>query len=246
MKKLPLSLQTFEKIIKDDCLYVDKTKDIYRLITWGDYIFISRPRRFGKSLMVSILKEIFSGNKELFKGLYIYNKIKWEKYPVIHLDFTEIDYRDSNELRSSLLLFLNKISNDYNLNVSGEGFKTCFHSVIENLYKNYGQVVILIDEYDKPIIDHITDLNKASENREVLRDFYSTLKSADKYIKFVFITGVSKFSRVSIFSGLNNLEDITLEKKFSTLLGITEKEVKKYFSAQSTSKHLSLNSLLHS
>jgi len=230
MKKLPISLQTFQKIINDKCLYVDKTQDIYRLITSGDYIFISRPRRFGKSLLVSILKEIFSGNKKLFKGLYIYDKIKWEKYPVIHIDFTLISRSNEKILRSSLESFIDKTAEDNGLILKNKFASDKFKELIEKMSINSNnKVVILIDEYDKPIIDHITDIKKASDNREVLREFYSVLKGSDEYIKFVFITGVSKFSRVSIFSGLNNLEDITLEKNFSTLLGITEEEVRQYF-----------------
>jgi len=229
MKKLPLSLQTFEKIVKDKCLYVDKTKDIHRLITSGDYIFISRPRRFGKSLMVSILKEIFSGNKELFKGLYIYDKIKWEKFPVIHIDFTQLDYSDSNEFKENLIIVLDDINSEYNLNISRRTLKSYFQIIIKELCEKYNKVVVLVDEYDKPIIDHISDIKKASENREVLREFYSVLKGSDEYIKFVFITGVSKFSKVSIFSGLNNLVDITLERKFSNIMGITQEELEYYF-----------------
>jgi len=231
MKKLPVSLQTFEKIIKDNCLYVDKTEDIHRLIESGDYIFISRPRRFGKSLMVSTLKEIFSGNKDLFKDLYIYNKIKWEKYPVIDIDFMTLVYSGNKRtfIRSIIkkLIFIGefydvKLKNVVNL-------KECFEELIIKL-SEINKVVILIDEYDKPIIDHIEDIKKASENREVLREFYSVLKGSDKYIKFVFITGVSKFSKVSIFSGLNNLKDLTLRRDFSTIMGITEEELRKKFS----------------
>jgi len=230
MKKLPLSLQTFEKIVKDKCLYVDKTKDIQRLITSRDYIFISRPRRFGKSLLVSILKEIFSGNKELFKGLYIYDKIDWKKYPVIDIDFMTVVYSKDNEtFIKSITKKLIAIAKIYNIKLENViNLKECFEELIEKL-SEINRVVVLIDEYDKPIIDHITNIEKASENREILRDFYSVLKGSDKYIKFVFITGVSKFSKVSIFSGLNNLVDITLEEKFSNIMGITQEELENYF-----------------
>jgi len=231
LKKLPLSLQTFEKIVKDNCLYVDKTQDIHRLITSGDYIFISRPRRFGKSLTVSILKEIFSGNKELFKGLYIYDKIDWKKYPVIHIDFTDIVYSKNTEVfHETLLNRLITTGKDYKIKLEQTKYlKETFNELIKKL-SEINKVVILIDEYDKPIIDHITDIKKASDNREVLRDFYSVLKGSDRYIKFVFITGVSKFSKVSIFSGLNNLKDITLRKEFATIMGITGEELNAYFS----------------
>jgi len=230
MKKLPLSMQTFEKVINDKCLYVDKTEDIHRLITSGDYIFISRPRRFGKSLMVSTLKEIFSGNKELFKGLYIYDKIDWKKYPVIDIDFMSVVYSKDNEtFVKSIIKKLISTGKIYDIKLENViNLKECFEELIEKL-SEINRVVILIDEYDKPIIDHITDIKKASENREVLRDFYSVLKGSDKYIKFVFITGVSKFSKVSIFSGLNNLKDITLYDEFSTIMGISQEELISYF-----------------
>lgn len=250
MKKLPLGIQTFKKIINDNCLYVDKTKDIHRLITSGDYIFISRPRRFGKSLLVSTIKEIFSGNKELFKDLYIYDKIKWEKYPVIHIDFTDAVYSESKEVFIETLI--NKliiISEEYGIKLEKKKYlKETFIELIKKL-SEINKVAILIDEYDKPIIDHITDMEKPNENRELLRDFYSVLKSCDPYIKFVFLTGVTKFSRVSIFSGLNNLRDITLEKDFSSIMGITGRELEKYFKEHinnlKTEKGLSEKELLN-
>jgi len=230
MKKLPLSMQTFEKVINDKCLYVDKTEDIHRLITSGDYIFISRPRRFGKSLLVSTLGEIFSGNKELFKGLYIYDKIEWNKFPVIYIDFSLISRSNEEILRTSLESFIDKTAEDNGLILKNRFITDKFKELIGEMSKKLNnKVVILIDEYDKPIIDHITDIKKASQNREVLREFYSVLKGSDKYIKFVFITGVSKFSKVSIFSGLNNLKDITLREEFSAIMGIRQDELEKYF-----------------
>jgi len=229
MKKLPVTFQTFSEIIGENYLYVDKTGDIYNLMnSAGKYFFISRPRRFGKSLTVSTLKEIFSGNKELFKGLYIYDKIKWEKFPVIHIDFSHISHGNSKILREALSDFLDEIAGENNIQLNKRFLSDKFRELIKKLSET-GKITILIDEYDKPIIDHITDIKKASENREVLREFYSVLKGSDEYIKFVFITGVSKFSKVSIFSGLNNLLDITLEDKFSTIMGITQEELEYYF-----------------
>ena len=231
MKKLPLGIQTFEKIINDNYLYVDKTKNICNLINGeGEYFFISRPRRFGKSLLISTLKEVFSGNKNLFEDLYIYDKIKWDTHPVIHIDFTTIVYsKDEDTFSRSLIKKLIEISKEYNINLENTAhIKECFEETIKKL-SGINKVAILIDEYDKPIIDHITDLKKAKENRELLRDFYSILKSCDPYIKFVLLTGVSKFSKVSIFSGLNNLRDITMEKNFSSIMGISEQELEKYF-----------------
>jgi len=229
MRKLPVSHQTFSEIIEENYLYVDKTRDIYNLInSAGKYFFISKPRRFGKSLTVSTLKEIFSGNKELFKGLYIYDKIEWNKFPVILVDFSHISHRDSNVLRDALSDFLDEIAGENNIKLKKRFLSDKFRELIKKL-SEFNKVVVLIDEYDKPIIDHITDIKKASENREVLREFYSVLKGSDEYIKFVFITGVSKFARISIFSGLNNLKDITLYDEFSTIMGISQEELTGYF-----------------
>ena len=231
MKKLPIGIQVFRDIIEENNLYVDKTKDIYNLINAsGKYFFLSRPRRFGKSLLVSTLKEIFLGNKELFKGLYIYDKIEWETYPVIHIDFTSISRKDRETLEISLSSFLDKAAEDNNLILKNKFATDKFKELIEELSKSRKQkTVVLIDEYDKPIIDHIINPTKATDNREVLREFYSVLKGSGAYIKFVFITGVSKFSRVSIFSGLNSLVDITLEEDFSIITGITQNELEEYF-----------------
>ncbi len=228
MKNLPIGLQDFSEIRKNNYLYVDKTKDICNFFsTGGKYFFLSRPRRFGKSLLVSTLKELFSGNQELFKGLYIYDKIEWKQYPVIHVDFTKIDYSLDNELKNGLTNLLDQINAKEDLHIKKDrGIKSYFSEILEKLYeKDKKQIVVLIDEYDKPIIDHITDGGMARKNREILREFFSVLKPSDPYLKFVFLTGVSKFSQVSIFSGLNNLRDITLSEQFVTILGITEKEL---------------------
>ena len=229
MKRLPIGFQTFSKIINENCLYVDKTEDIYNLISSGECYFISRPRRFGKSLLISTLKEIFSGSKELFKGLYIYDKIKWEKYPVVHIDFSSIVYeKDRSIFEKSLSRVLKNIGTAYEITIEAQELKEQFDELIRKL-GSARKVVVLIDEYDKPIVDHITDTHKAQENREVLREFYSVLKGCDGYLRFVFITGVSKFAKVSIFSGLNNLEDITLDRRFAKMTGITQEELEEYF-----------------
>lgn len=230
MKNLPLGIQTFRDIIIQDYLYVDKTKVIYNLFfAGGKYYFISRPRRFGKSLFISTLKEIFSGNKELFKGLWIYDKIDWAAQPVIHIDFSSLDHENAQVLKKSLVETVDVIGAEYGVQLTASSYKNRFGELIRELSKN-GKVVVLIDEYDKPIIDHLDNLKIAKENRKILRTFYETLKGADQYLKFVFITGVSKFSRVSVFSGLNNLRDITLSGEFSTLLGWTEEDLVGYFS----------------
>ncbi len=229
MKKLPIGLQNFRKIIENDYLYIDKTREIYQLITGSEYVFLSRPRRFGKSLLVSTLYEIFSGNKALFKGLFIYDKIEWESYPIIHIDFSVIDYSSGTDLREGLIQLMNGINSEFQLGVDKRGFKAYFNHLIRALNEKYGQVVVLVDEYDKPIVDYIDDIEKAEKNREILRDFFVVLKQADACLRFVFLTGVSKFSRVSVFSGLNNLQDITLHPKFATLLGYTQHELESYF-----------------
>jgi len=230
MKKLPIGIQTFSKIIKDDCVYVDKTRHIAELIDSGEYFFLSRPRRFGKSLLVSTLSEIFSGNKALFQGLYIYDKIEWQSYPVIVIDFNRISYSDDEVFKTSLLAFLDKVAGKYEITLSSQFVRDKFAELVEKIAeKTQQKVVILIDEYDKPIVEHIDDIEKATKNRSVLRDFFGVLKSCDAFLRFVFLTGVSKFSRVSIFSELNNLRDITFSKQFATLLGYTQTELESYF-----------------
>lgn len=230
MKKLPIGIQTFKKIIRDNYLYIDKTREIVNLINNGEAFFLSRPRRFGKSLLVSTLKEIFSGNKDLFKGLYIYDKIQWETHPVIHLDFSVLDYETGDQLKKSLLSALDTINKTNDLAIDRESLKVYFEKILKALAEKYQiNAVVLIDEYDKPIIDVFSNLEKARENREILKNFFSVLKVADPFLRFVFLTGVSKFSKVSIFSGLNNLNDITLSGDFSTILGISEEELTTYF-----------------
>jgi hypothetical protein len=230
MKKLPIGIQTFSKIIKGNYLYVDKTQQIAELIESGEYFFLSRPRRFGKSLLISTLSEIFSGNQELFQGLYIYDKIEWQSYPVILIDFNKISYTNDKIFEASLLSFLDKVAAEYDIVLSNIFIKDKFGELIEKISKKTQQkVVVLIDEYDKPIVEHIDDIEKATKNREVMRDFFGILKSSDPFLRFVFLTGVSKFSRVSIFSELNNIRDITFSRQFATLLGYTQKELESNF-----------------
>jgi len=231
MKKLPIGIQTFQKIIDGDYLYIDKTQDIYELITNNSYIFLSRPRRFGKSLLVSTIKEVFEGNKKLFEGLYIYNKWDWEdRYPVIKIDFSG-DLRSPDNLKNRIHDIL--INNQENLQIECkkiEAFDSCFEELIRKSYEKYQKpVVILIDEYDKAILDNLDQMEIAHQNREILRAFYSIIKGSDRYIKFVFLTGVSKFSKASIFSGLNMLEDISLTPKFGNICGYTQNDIETTF-----------------
>ncbi len=230
MKKLPLSVQTFSEMINDNNIYVDKTQQIAKLIQAGKYVFLSRPRRFGKSLLVSTLSEIFSGNQALFQGLYIYDKIDWQPYPVIMIEFNGISYDNEEVFKASLSAFLDKVAGKHNLVLVSPFIREKFAELIEKLSEKAQQkVVILIDEYDKPIVDYVDNVEKATKNREILRNFFGVLKHSDAYLRFVFLTGVSKFSRVSIFSELNNLRDITLSKEFATLLGYTQTELEDYF-----------------
>jgi hypothetical protein len=230
MKKLPVGIQTFSKLIKKGCLYVDKTRHIAELIQAGDYLFLSRPRRFGKSLLVSTLYEIFSGNQQLFQGLYIYDKIEWQSYPVIVIDFNNISHKNDEVFNSSLLSFLDKVAGKYEIVLKNQFVGDKFAELIEKISeKTQQKVVILIDEYDKPIVNYVDDLEKAAKNREILREFFGVLKSSDAFLRFVFLTGISKFARVSIFSDLNNVRDITFSKKFVTLLGYTQSELENDF-----------------
>jgi len=233
MKNLPIGIQTFSKLIEGNSVYVDKTEIIYNLISSGkEYYFLSRPRRFGKSVLISTLAELFRGNKELFKGLWIYDQIEWAPYPVIHIDFSLIDSKTPDKLEKSLESFLDKTAKSYHVSLDKKkSHKESFIELIEKL-SSKNKVVILIDEYDKPILEFLEKgkIDTANETREVLKSFFGVMKGLDPYIRFVFITGVSKFSRVSIFSDLNNVVDITLMEKFSTLLGYTEPELRHYFS----------------
>ncbi|MFW5891750.1 MAG: AAA family ATPase [bacterium] len=228
-KKLPIGIQNIKELIEGGYVYIDKTKYIYELMSNGKYYFLSRPRRFGKSLLVSTLEEIFKGNKELFKDLYIYDKVKFETHPIIKIDFNNIEYlKGEEEFENSLSKLMNKIGNEYNITLEMKTPKDKFNELIYKLSK-INRVIILIDEYDKPILGHITDVKKANKNREILSNFYEVIKGNDEYIKFCILTGVSKFSKTSIFSKLNNLQDLTLNEEYNSLLGYTQEELEKYF-----------------
>ncbi len=230
-KRLPIGVQDFREIRQEDYLYIDKTELIYKLITSGKYYFLSRPRRFGKSLLVSTLKYLFQGEKELFEGLYIYDKYDFPKHPVIHISFRG-DMRSPEQLERKILSILKGNEKVLGLECgSPDDPSDCFESLINKAYERYNQkVVILIDEYDKPIIDNIDQIEVAMENRNILRGLYSIIKDMDPYIKFAFLTGVTKFSKAGIFSGLNNLKDITLYPEFGNMLGITQDELEEHFS----------------
>ncbi|MDR3124992.1 MAG: AAA family ATPase [Endomicrobium sp.] len=232
MKKLPLGTQSFEVLRRSGDVYVDKTEDIYNLISSGRIYFLSRPRRFGKSLLISTLKELFKGNKEIFEGLYMCDKWNWsKKYPVIHLDFAEIDYTSVEELKKSLMDFINSTVINYNVSLTNSTLGSKFGQLIEQLHKASDErVVILVDEYDKPLID---SLNKArevhQEIKETLHNFYQVIKGSDEHIKFMFMTGVSRFAGLSVFSALNNLNDITMNSKYAGICGYTQEELEDGF-----------------
>jgi hypothetical protein len=232
-KKLPIGISTLKEIINGDYVYVDKTYYVHELVNTGKYYFLSRPRRFGKSLFVDTLKEAFEGNKELFKGLYIYDRWDWDRrYPVIQINFAEGVLRSRQELDKRIMNILRVNQERLGVECRDEDdITSCFIELIQKTVSKYGQnTVILIDEYDKPILDNITDIEIAKEMREGLKNLYSVIKGQDANIKFVFMTGVSKFSKVSIFSGLNNLRDITIDETYSSICGYTEEDLTNYFS----------------
>lgn len=230
LQRLPVGIQTFSELRSRDCLYVDKTEAIHQLITMGKYFFLSRPRRFGKSLLLSTIKEIYQGNRALFDGLWIADRWDWAKiHPVIHLSFASMGYRDLG-LDAAIRLQLQSIANNYGIHSDNSGgIARIFAELLEKLAAKHGKVVLLIDEYDKPLIDYLDDIPLAKTNQQVMKTFYSVLKDSDPYLEFLLITGVSKFSRVSIFSDLNNLADLTMNRRFATLTGYTQQELEHYF-----------------
>jgi Holliday junction resolvase-like predicted endonuclease len=231
---LPIGIQAFEKLRNASAVYVDKTQHIWNLVNCGSVYFLSRPRRFGKSLLVSCLSELLAGNKQLFDGLYIYDKWEWEKtFPVIHLDFTEIQYATVEQLEISLDKFLNDLAKKENIELEKSstvliGVK--FAELIEKLHEKTGNpVAILIDEYDKPLIDNLGDKETHEKVKRTLHDFYQVIKAKDKHIKFMFMTGVSRFSGLSVFSALNNLNDITMDTQYASICGYTQEELEANF-----------------
>jgi hypothetical protein len=228
----PISSHYFPNLIEDGSIYVDKTRFIVPLLakkTNATY-FLSRPRRFGKSLFMSAIEQVFRGRQDLFKGLYIYDKIKWEEYPVIRLSLDKIGFT-SIGLEKALYLVVHEIAKSYQIVLENPSHDTCFLELIQKLKEKYQKgVVVLVDEYDKPIIHYIEKGNfeQAETNRDVLKAFYGVLKDSGQYLRFTFLTGVSKFSKVSIFSDLNYFDDLTLDPNFMTVCGFTEAEIRHY------------------
>jgi hypothetical protein len=232
-KLLPLSRQSFRKMREDNCIYVDKTQHIYNLCRDGGMYFLSRPRRFGKSVLISTMLELFKGNKELFTDLWITDKWDWtQTSPVIHISFLTVSYEEQG-LKAGLIAYLLDIYKEKKLRPAKnrDNIKTLFADLIKKLHDKHGKVVILIDEYDKAIIDYMEfhKMAEAKTNLEVLGQFYGALKEADNYIRLLFITGISKFTRVSLFSKLNNLTDLTVHPNYSTIVGYTQAELESNF-----------------
>ena len=232
--KYPIGIQSFDQIIEDGYVYVDKTEQIYNLTHEGKIYFLSRPRRFGKSLLVSTLKNYYLGRRELFRGLAMERlETEWAVHPVFHVDFNSTNFTNPGELEQKLDFYVSRWMNQYGLppEIKALGIGDRFVEVLRAAHEQTGRrAVVLIDEYDKPILD-VLDVDKALENwhRNVLKAFYSVFKAADEHLQFVLLTGVTKFSQVSVFSGFNQPKDISMDGRYETLCGITQDEIDRYF-----------------
>lgn len=236
-KKLPIGIQTFSEIRQDDFYYVDKTPQIIDLINHGKSYFLSRPRRFGKSLLIDTIAELFEGNRALFQGLYAEQHWDWRKTaPVIRFSFGGGQIHTRQELDERIFFLLQQ--NQTRLGIECEldwkdNISNCFSDLIQKAHTQLGQkVVVLVDEYDKPILDNITDADIAREMRDGLRNLYSVIKDSDAHIQFAMLTGVSKFSKVSLFSGINQLNDITIDARYSAICGYTDVDVDSIFAPE--------------
>ena len=235
-QKLPIGIQSFEKVIKEKYIYVDKTRYIVQLLK-GQVYFLSRPRRFGKSLFLSTLAAYFRGQKELFKGLYLERaeeelaqqegRETWQEYPVLYIDLNARNYKNEKALLDRLDLILREWEVQYNLEKISDAPEERFSYIIRQVAAKQGrQVVVLVDEYDKPLYESLEEKELHETFRSILKEFYAVIKSLDVYIRFVFLTGITKFGKVSVFSGLNNLKDISMREDFSAICGITAQELK--------------------
>ena len=230
----PIGIQDFESLRNDGYVYVDKTALIYKLATTGRYYFLSRPRRFGKSLLISTMEAYFRGKRELFKGLAIEQLEKdWKEYPILHIDLNTAKYDSADALLNVLNDILSYWESQYGSSPTEVTPELRFKGIVRRACEKTGQrVVILVDEYDKPMLQAIGDEALQDEYRNTLKAFYSVLKTQDRYIKFAFLTGVTKFGKVSVFSDLNNLEDISMLEPYSDICGITEKEIHCMFDSE--------------
>jgi len=233
-KGLPIGIQSFESLIQGNFIYVDKTKLVYELIKPEKAVyFLSRPRRFGKSLLISTLSSIFKGDKELFQNLWIYDSdYTWLRHPVIKLSMANSQISETDTMETRIKIQLNYIAQEYGVELDLKPYlDIVLTDLIHKLHAKTGmKVVVLVDEYDGPIINHINDIPKANENTDLLRNFYKVLKDEDNLLRLVFITGVTKFAKVSIFSGLNNLSDLSMNEDYAGLCGYTQSELESYFS----------------
>lgn len=227
----PIGIQNFEKLREGGYVYVDKTSLIHKLANSGTYYFLSRPRRFGKSLLISTMEAYFQGKKELFKGLAMEQLEKdWKEYPVLHLDLNGISYNSEDVLDQVLHQKLSAWEAEYGAKATSTVPGLRFQNIIDAAYSSTGhQVVILIDEYDKPLVDNLDNEELTEHYRKTLQGFYSVLKAKDGKIRFGFLTGVSKIGKLSVFSTLNNLRDISMETEYSDICGISEEDLHKYF-----------------
>ena len=232
--RLPLGIQTFREIRESGAYYVDKTAYAHRMITEGKGYFLSRPRRFGKSLLVDMLRELFEGAEELFEGLSIHRRWDWSvRRPVVHLDFSAGQFAKPDGVLVSANAQLGRIEKQTGVTTDYGGAPERFVQLLEELHHQTGRrVVVLVDEYDQPILDTLNMPEAARANRDFLRGFYAAVKSADRHVRFVLLTGVSKFLKVSLFSGLNNLEDITLDPSYSVICGFTESDLDRVFATE--------------
>ena len=227
LKRLPVGIQTFEKVINGDYLYVDKTEYIWNMVHLSNYIFLSRPRRFGKSLLVSTLQAYFEGKRELFKGLAMERLEKeWVEYPVLRFDMSLGKHMEKEQLERYLLYILEENEKRFGLSSNHPDPNVRMKNLITSVYEKTGKkVVILINEYDAPLLDVVHEETALPILRNVMRNFYSPLKASDPYLQFVFLTGITKFSQLSIFSELNNLKNISMRPDYAGVCGITEEEM---------------------
>ena len=234
-RRLPIGIQTFREVREDNCYYVDKTAYIRRLLDEGKHFFLSRPRRFGKSLFLDTCKELFESNEPLFEGLYIHNRWDWSvRHPVLRLDFSSGTYQGPDDLREEVSAQLNALEEEAEIIPREDDTAPArFRRLMQVLHEHTGQrVAVLVDEYDKPILDALEVPDIARANRDFLRGLYSTIKDSDAHIRFTFLTGVSKFSMAGPFSGLNNLINITLDPRYSSICGYTDADLDAVFAPE--------------
>jgi hypothetical protein len=233
-KKLPIGIQTFREIREEGYYYVDKTAFVQKLLEQGKYYFLSRPRRFGKSLLIDTLAELFAGNESLFSGLAIHKQWDWQlKFPIVRISFAEGVLSNEAALEQRIREILSTEQQRHGIRCRNQSIAGIFSELIENLHQKTGKrVVVLVDEYDKPLLDNLAHSDTAKVMRDGLRNLYSVIKGVDAHIRFAMLTGVSKFSKVSLFSGLNNLNDITVDKKYSAICGYTDQDIDTVFSAE--------------